>query len=85
MDPFNYEASADLYFGAGVRMRTKSLKYQRFERAAEAIRHVIENIPPQALRRCSLDVAEETYAGDAILPLYESPDYPLQRHPKRGR
>ncbi|MGA8171422.1 MAG: hypothetical protein WB816_11430 [Methylocystis sp.] len=79
MAAFDYDASAELYSGMGARMRQKSLKYRRFERAAEAIRHVVEDIPPLALQGCSLDVGEETYVGKAILPLYESADYPLPR------
>ncbi len=82
MSVFDYDASAELFSGIGAKMRQKSLKYQRFERAAEAIRYVMEDIPSQALPGCSLDVADETYVGRAILPLYESPDYPLPRRAK---
>jgi hypothetical protein len=85
MGAFDYEASAELYSGPGARLRTRSLKYQRFERAAEAIRHVMEELPAKAILGCSLDVAEARYAGNAILPLYESPDYPLPRRRKRGK
>jgi len=81
MSVFDYDASAELYsrIGAG---RHKTLRYHRFERAAEAIRHAMEDIPTLALRGCSLDVADETYVGQAILPLYESADYPLPRRRK---
>jgi hypothetical protein len=79
---FDYGAAAELYSGMGMKMRQKSLKYQRFEHAAEAIRYVMEDIPSQALPGCSLEVADETYVGKAILPLYESPDYPLPRRVK---
>ena len=83
MNAFDYEASAELYSGVGVRLRTKSLKFRRFERAAEAIRHVMEDLPSQAMLGCSLEVAETSYVGRAILPLYESPEYPLPRRAKR--
>ena len=82
MSAFDYDASAELYSRFGGGMHKKPLRYQRFERAAEAIRHVMEDIPSHALLGCSLDVAEETYIGQAISPLYESPDYPLPRCPK---
>ncbi len=83
MSDFNYEASAELYSGTGNKPRQKVLKYRRFERAAEAIRHVMEDLPPQALAGCSLDVAEESYIGKAIAPLYESPRFPLPRRVAR--
>lgn len=85
MSGFDYDASAELYSGTGRKTRQKSLKYQRFPRAADAIRHVIEDMPANALLGCSLDVNEQTYIGRAILPLYESPDYPLPRRAKAAR
>ena len=82
MNAFDYDASAELYSGTGGRMHQKSLKYRRFPRAAEAIRYVMEDMPANTLLGCSLDVDDETYVGKAILPLYESPDYPLPRRAK---
>jgi hypothetical protein len=45
----------------------------------------MEDMPANALPGCSLDVDEETYVGRAILPLYESPDYPLPRRAKAAQ
>jgi hypothetical protein len=84
MSAFDYDASAELYSRTGAG-RNKTLKYHRFERASEAIRHAMEDIPSLALRGCSLDVADETYVGQAILPLYESADYPLPRRRRLAR
>ncbi|MFY9629005.1 MAG: hypothetical protein WAK03_12765 [Methylocystis sp.] len=82
MGAFDYDTPAELYSGSSTRFRQKALKYRRFERVAEAIRYVMEDIPPNALLGCSIEVAEETYIGKAIQPLYDSPDFPL---PKRIR
>ena len=85
MNGFDYDASAELYSGTSGRTRQKSLKYQRFPRAADAIRYVMEDMPATALQGFSLDVDDETYVGRAILPLYESPDYPLPRRAKAAQ
>ncbi len=82
MGAFDYDVSVGLYSGVGTKFRQKTLKYRRFERAAEAIRYVMEDIPASALLGCSIEIADETYVGQAIRPLYESPDYPLPRRPK---
>ena len=63
MGAFDYDVSVGLYSGVGTKFRQKTLKYRRFERAAEAIRYVMEDIPPSALLGCSIEIADETYVG----------------------
>jgi hypothetical protein len=79
MSAFDYAGEAGLFCAKGSNPRQKGLEYKKFDRAAEAIRFAIESIPAKALLGCTLEVAEETYTGAAIRPLYESPDYPLPR------
>ena len=63
MGAFDYDVSVGLYSGVGTKFRQKTLKYRRFERAAEAIRYVMEDIPASALLGCSIEIADETYVG----------------------
>ncbi|MBI1867965.1 MAG: hypothetical protein HYS06_06690 [Methylocystis sp.] len=80
MRAFDYGVEAGLFSAKGLKFRQKALGYRRFARAADAIRFAIEELPPDLLRGCSLEVNEETYAGQAIRQLYESVDFPLPRH-----
>jgi hypothetical protein len=55
----------------------------RFEGAAEAIRHAIEQLSGESLRGSVLEVGEERYDAGLIQKLYASNDCPLGRsHPK---
>ncbi len=77
MQKFSYEAAAELY---PSRRYAKSLaRYRRFDRAAEAIRYVIEEMPETWLNGTMLDVNGKRLEGLAIRSLYESEDYPLER------
>jgi hypothetical protein len=82
MGAFDYSMEAALFFAKGSKFREQALEYRLFVRAAEAIRFGVEDLPSNILRGCSLEVAEDRYAGDAILGLYESVDFPLPRRAK---
>ena len=49
------------------------------ERAADAIRFAIEELPPDLLLRAQLKVDEKQFDGDGMRQLYESAEYPLVR------
>jgi len=77
MPSFNYNHPAELF---PSRRFAKSLaRYRRFDRAAEAIRYVIEEQPESWLNGTMLDVNGKRLEGTAIRALYDSADYPLER------
>jgi len=77
MQKFSYEAPAEVY---PSRRFAKSLaRYRRFDRAAEAIRYVIEEMPAEWLVGTMIDVNGKRREGTAIRDLYDAADYPLER------
>src|SRR5262245_37233577 len=77
MAAFDYNAEAELFPNRG--MRGRPVGYRRFNRAADAIRFAIEELPPQALVGAWLEVSEVRFDAGGIRRLYESIDYPLER------
>jgi hypothetical protein len=73
--PFDYDADAELF----VAHRRRSPQYRRFDRAADAIRFAIEDLPPQSLLAAHLEVEEERYDGREIRRLYDGAEFPLAR------
>jgi len=80
MAPFDYDAGAELF----VTVRRRSPAYMRFDRAADAIRFAIEDLPPQSLLAAHLEVEEERYAGREIRRLYDGAEFPLVRRVTRA-
>lgn len=78
MDALDYQMEAVLYSNSRGR-RCKTLVFQRFDHACEAILHAMENLPPRALETCSIEVDEVRFFGREIRALYEAADFPLQR------
>jgi hypothetical protein len=77
MSKFNYQAVGEVY---PSRRYAKSLaRYRRFDRAADAIQYVIEEMPEAWLNGTYLDVNGKRHEGVAIRALYDAPDYPLER------
>ncbi len=79
MSTFDYACSAELFPTRGRKARRAPMGYRRFDRAAEAIRFAIEELPPEALLGAHLEVDEQRFDGAGIRRLYESADYPLPR------
>jgi hypothetical protein len=76
MSTFDYTASAELF---ALQARS-GIRYQRFARAAEAIGHAIEKLPPKVLAGSSIEVKDRQYNVAQIRALYESERYPLSRN-----
>ena len=77
--PFDYGAAADLYPAKGRMSRRQVVGYQRFGRAADAIRYAIEELPAQLLSGTYLEIDETRFDARAIRKLYDSGKYPLAR------
>ena len=76
---FDYTALAELYPTRSYKHRAGSIKYKRFEVAAEAVRFAMEELPPEFLLGTYLEVEEQRFNGQQIRLLYESRDYPFPR------
>jgi hypothetical protein len=78
MIEFDYASEAELF---SPRSRTSKPRacYQRFARAADAVRFAIEELPPELLLGTYLEVEEERFDRDGIRLLYDNAAYPLVR------
>jgi hypothetical protein len=74
----DYEAPAELFI-ARTRRKLGAVRFHRFDKAAEAIRFAIEELPPAVLMGTTLEVNEERYDGHQIQELYDSSAYTLTR------
>jgi hypothetical protein len=79
MDAFDFAAQAELFTSRVNRPRRGPAGYKRFDRAADAIRFAMEELPAQALVGTFLEIGEERFNDQEIQRLYERPDYPLER------
>ncbi|WP_105384383.1 hypothetical protein [Neorhizobium alkalisoli] len=78
MAAFDYNAGAGLYPCKTVKRRS-SLRYKRFDSAAEALRFAIEDMPASLLRGSVLEVEEARFDGVQMRKLYDAEGYPLTR------
>ena len=78
-EPFDYGAEADLFPSRGRKSRRPVFRYQRFVRAADAIRFAIEELPAEVLLGTYLEIDEARFDSRAIRRLYDNVEYPLIR------
>jgi hypothetical protein len=79
MTAFNYNTEAELFPTRARKSKPRAFGYKRFEKAADAIRFAMEELPPALLVGAFLEVNEERFSDRDIRQLYESVDYPLTR------
>jgi hypothetical protein len=79
---FDYQSTAELFPGKNHRVRSRVLKYMRFNHAADAVRFAIEKLPTEVLLGAYLEVNEKRYDSREIRRLYDHPDYPFARFSK---
>lgn len=82
MEAKHYKMEASLYYAKGPSSYPRALVLRRFDKAAEAIRFAVEDLPPKLLGGCSLEVEESYYFGQEIRPLYDHQAFPLRRRTK---
>lgn len=75
---FDYKASAEFFAGRSQR-GSRPMMYRRFNKAADALRYAIEELPAANFLGAILDVEGKRYRHDAMRSLYDSPEYPLKR------
>jgi len=78
MDMFDYGAPAELFPSRNRKVANK-VKYRRFDKAAEAIRFAVEELPEPQLLGAYIQIDEERLGHQQIRALYESERYPLKK------
>ena len=78
MDKFNYDAPAEL-FPSRNRKIVNKIKYRRFDRAADAIRFAVEELPEPLLLGAYIEIDEARLGHKDIRALYDSVEYPLSK------
>jgi hypothetical protein len=76
---FDYEAVAELFPARSRKFNRQLARYRRFDRAADALRFAIEELPPQLFLGAYLEVDEERFNSSEMRRLYDSAEFPLAR------
>lgn len=79
MSAFNYRAEAELFPTKNRRSKSAPFAYRRFERAADAIRFAVEDLPADAFAGAYLEVGEVRFDRRGIRELYDHAEYPHAR------
>jgi hypothetical protein len=79
MSAFNYRAEAELFPTKNRRSKSAPFAYRRFERAADAIRFAVEDLPADAFAGAYLEVGEVRFDRRGIRELYDHAEYPHVR------
>ena len=75
---FDYSAPAELFPSRNRKIASR-VKYRRFDRAAEAIRFAVEELPEALLLGAYIEVDETRLGHQDIRALYENAAYPLKK------
>jgi hypothetical protein len=75
MSRFDFNAPAELFPSRNRKIANK-VKYRRFDRASDAIRFAIEELPEPLLLGAYIEINEERLGHKDIRALYESENFP---------
>ena len=78
MDKFDFRAPAELFPSRNRKVASK-VKYRRFDKAADAIRFAVEDLPEPLLLGATIQIGDERFGHQQIRALYESAAFPLKR------
>ena len=78
MENFNFNAPAELFPSRNRKVVSK-IKYRRFEKAAEAIRFAVEELPEPLLLGAYIQIDERRLGHREIRALYDGEGFPLKR------
>lgn len=73
---FDFDAPAELFPSRNNKI-AKKVKYRRFDRAADAIRFAVEELPEPLLLGAYIQIDEQRLGHQDIRALYNSADFPL--------
>ena len=78
MGKFDFSAPAELFPSRNRKIANK-VKYRRFDRASDAIRFAIEELPEPLLLGAYIEINEERLGHKDIRALYESESFPAKQ------
>ena len=78
MDKFDFNAPAELFPSRNRKIANK-IRYRRFDRAADAIRFAVEELPEPLLLGAYIEIEEARLGHKVIRELYDSAEYPLTK------
>ena len=78
MDAIDFNAPAELFPSRNRKIPSK-VKYRRFERAADAIRFAVEQLPEPLLLGAYIQIDERRLGHQDIRAAYASEDFPAKR------
>jgi hypothetical protein len=79
MEKFDYTAPAELFPSRNRKVISK-VKYRRFDKAADAIRFAVEELPEPLLLGAYIEINEQRYGHQQIRALYASEQFPLKKN-----
>jgi hypothetical protein len=82
MTEFNYNAPAELFPSRNRKVVSK-VKYRRFDKAADAIRFAVEELPESLLLGATIQLDDQRLGHQEIRALYDSEQFPHKKPVKK--
>jgi hypothetical protein len=82
MEKFDFGAPAELFPSRNRKVASK-IKYRRFDKAADAIRFAVEELPEPLLLGAYIQIDEQRLGHKDIRALYESERFPIKKQVKK--